>query len=172
MKTLIIYYSHTGNNEALANELRRRLDCELLKVVERRRRTNLTILLDLIFRRTPPIKPPDRDLTGYDRLILIAPIWAGRIATPLVAFIAREKERFEHYAFITLCTGPDGQLEKITDELRRLSGKEPKAVMELKINDLLLPEQRNKIKYATNFRVKKEHFAVFEQDIERFLTAL
>lgn len=172
MNTLVIYYSFTGNNEALANELRRRLGCDSLRVHELKKRTGLTIFLDLIFRRRPRISKPERDLKQYDRLVLAAPIWSGRIAMPLASFIALEKDNFREYAFISVCTGPDGQIEKIADELRWLTGKAPKAVAELKVNDLLPPERKNKIRYATNYRVKKEDFLSFNKNIDEFLQAL
>jgi hypothetical protein len=44
--------------------------------------------------------------------------------------------------------GPEGQDEKITAELLQLLQKEPKTGMQLKINDLLPPERKNKVKYA------------------------
>lgn len=108
----------------------------------------------------------------YDRLILIAPIWAGKIATPLRSFIELEKDNFLEYSFITVCTGPDGQDKKITDELVRLVQKEPKTVMQLKINDLLPPERKDQVKYATPYRINQRVLLAFETEIEQFLQAL
>jgi flavodoxin len=172
MKILVIYYSFSGNNEALANELRRRLDCDSVRVTEKQKRTSLTILLDLMFRRLPDIEPVQIDLASYDRLVLAGPVWAGRIATPLASFIARHGAQFPEYAFISLCTGGNGQVEKITNELRRRASKNPKAVAQLKVNDLLPPEQQGKIKYTTNHRVSKSDFLIFKRDLDRFLQSL
>ena len=172
MKTLIIYYSFSGNNEFLAQELQKRLDCDIQKIVELKKKTGFTILLDLIFKRNPKIKRSDFDLKQYDRFILAAPIWDGKIATPLRSFIEMEKDNFKEYSFITVCTGPDGQDKKITDELLQLIQKRPKAVMQLKINDLLPPERKNKIRYATPYRINQRLLLAFEMEIEQFLQAL
>jgi flavodoxin len=172
MKTLIIYYSFSGNNEFLARELQKRLDCDLQKIVELKKRKSLDILLDLIFKRKSKIEKSNFDLQEYGQAILIAPIWAGKIATPLRSFIEMEKDNFKEYSFITVCTGPDGQDEKITDELVRLMEKEPKAVMQLKINDLLLPERKDKVKYATPYRINQRVLLAFESEIEQFLQAI
>lgn len=123
MKTLIIYYSFSGNNEFLVQELQKRLGCDIQKIVELKKRTGFTILLDLIFKRNPKIRKSDFDLKQYDRFILAAPIWDGKIATPLKSFIEQEKDNFKEYSFITVCTGPEGQDKKITDELVQLIQK-------------------------------------------------
>lgn len=172
MKTLIIYYSFSRNNEFLAQELQKRLDCDIQKIVELKKRTGFTILLDLIFKRNPKIKRFDFDLKQYDQFILAAPIWDGKIATPLRSFIEMEKDNFKEYSFITVCTGPDGQDKKITDELLQLIQKRPRAVMQLRINDLLPPERKNKIRYATPYRINQRLLLAFEMEIEQFLQAL
>lgn len=172
METLVIYYSFTGNNEALAKELQRRLGCDSLRVNEVNKRTGLTILLDLVFKRKPKIRRLECDLKQYDRLVLVTPIWAGRIAMPLASFIALEKNNFRDFALISLCTGPEGQLEKITDELCQLAGKKPKVVAQLKVNDLLPPERKNKIRYATNYRIKKDDFYTYGREISQFVQVL
>ena len=46
MKTLIVYYSFTQNNEALARMLQTRLDCEMLKIETVKRRSTFSIFLD------------------------------------------------------------------------------------------------------------------------------
>lgn len=155
MKPLIIYYSFSGNNEFLAQELQKRLDCDIQKIVELKKRTGFTILLDVMLKRTPKIKRSDVDLKQYNHFILIAPIWDGRIATPLRAFIELEKDNFQDYSFITVCTGPEGQDQKIMDELFQLVQRKPRTVMQLKINDLLRPERKNKIRYATPYRINQ-----------------
>jgi Transposase IS66 family len=85
-------------NEVLAQELQKRLDYDLQKIVELKKRNSLDILLDLIFKRTPKIRKSNFDLRQYDRSILISPIWAGKIATPLWSFIQLEKDNFKAYS--------------------------------------------------------------------------
>jgi flavodoxin len=172
MKTLIVYYSFSGNNECLAQELQKRLNCDIQKIVELKPRKSLDIFLDLIFKQKSKIEKSNFDLRQYDRSILIAPIWAGKIATPLRAFVELEQANFKEYSFITVCTGPDGQDTQITDELVRLIQKEPKVVMQLKINDLLPPERKDKIKYATPYRINQRVLLAFEPEISQLLQHL
>lgn len=171
MKTFIVYYSFSGNNEFLAKLLQKKLNCDIEKVLEPKKRNGLTILLDVLFKRKPKLKKTETALTQYDHIILVAPVWNMRIASPMEAFIETERENLKEYSFITVCSGAEGQLEKITSELNRLALKMPKTVAELKVNDLLPPEQKGKIIYATPYRIGEKDLHVFNKKIESFLWA-
>lgn len=46
MKTLVVYFSYTNNNLNLAQRLQKLLGCDLLKIEELRKRTDLTVKLE------------------------------------------------------------------------------------------------------------------------------
>jgi flavodoxin len=161
MKNLITYYSFSGNNECLAQELQKRLDGDIQKIIELKPRKSIDILLDLIFKRKSQIEKSDFDLRQYDRSILIAPVWAGKIATPLRSFIELEQANFKEYLFITVCTGSDGQEVKITDELVRLIQKKSKMVMQLKIKDLFPSERKEEVKYVFFIKLINKCYLLF-----------
>ncbi|HCW07122.1 MAG TPA: hypothetical protein DGG95_07140, partial [Cytophagales bacterium] len=129
MKALIVYYSHSANNESLAHELKVRLGCDVVKIEEEKRRTGFTIFLDLLFRREPKIKKPEVFLNDYSMVIFIAPIWGSKIASPLTSYIKMENGNIKKYAFITIC-GHEGQGKMIADELTQLTGRKPIIVTE------------------------------------------
>jgi flavodoxin len=166
---LIAYYSYTGNNEFLARELQKRLDCDVYQIVELKNRSNFTILWDLLFRRRTKIQKPDISLDQYDRIILMAPIWDSKLATPMKTFMEMERDHIHEYAFLTVCTGREGQGQKLHDELTRLAHKEPLTVSQLKINNLLPPEKQNKVKHTSSYRITQQDFPTFEQEIADFI---
>lgn len=172
MKYVVIYYSHTGNNRNLALELQRRLDCDCVEVTEAGRRSRLTILLDVLLSRKPAINWERHDFGAYDKAVLVAPVWAGHIATPLAAFLAREKDRLPGFAFISLCSGVPGQPERIADELHRLTGRLPELVEQLNVNELLPPEHRNKVRYTSAYRAGAQDMAAFSAQVDHFLQEL
>ena len=172
MKAIIVYYSHSANNEALAQELKVRLGCDLLKIEEQKKRTGFTILLDLIFKRDAKIKEPNVLLSDYHTVVFISPIWDAQIATPLKTFIKMEREQVKDYAFITVCGGREGQHEKITKQLTALTLKKPIIVTELVANDLLPFDQKNKIKYTTPYRVTEEDFKALKKQIQNFVNTI
>jgi hypothetical protein len=164
MKTLIVYYSLTENNEKLARMIGNELKCEILKIEEFKKRTWLTIFLDIIFNRLPSVKTAPYSLANYSHIIFIAPIWAAKIASPLRTFIRNEKLNVTSYSFITLCGGAKGQLEKIMVQLTGMLGKAPYAVAELSIQDVV-PKGKN----PGNYRVSDRDLQVYKQKIDDFL---
>ena len=115
MKTTVVSYSLTGNNDRLAGSLAAARGAEHMKVAERARRTMGTIALDNMLNRTPKValpalKPEERDL-----VVFVSPVWMGQVASPLRAC-------FREF-------GP------------RL-GKEPPALVELHKADFLPPEPK------------------------------
>jgi flavodoxin len=168
MKTLIIYYSFSGNNECLAHDLQKRLGCDIQKIIELKPRKSIDILLDLIFKRKSKIEKSDFDLRQYDRSILIAPIWASKIATPIGTYIELEQANFKEYLFITVCTRSDGQEAKITDDLVRSIQKKPKMVMQLKINDLFPSERKEEVKYVFFIKLINKCYLLFNWKYPNF----
>jgi len=165
MKTLIVYYSFSGNNELLAKKLQALLNCQIVKISEPKRRTGLTIMLDLLFKRNPKIGPVNLLVSEYDHLIFIAPIWAGRIATPLKVFIKSLDKNITNYSFISLCGGSDNR--KVLSELVYLTGKKPLKLLEVTVNDLL--PAGTAIKQTSFYKVKEEDLLRIEDILHHFI---
>ena len=111
----------------------------------------------------------DPKIDEYDHVILVAPIWASKIATPLKSFLLLEKNRIRFYSFITVCSGSPNQKTKIENELTRLVGKEPVLVTELSINDLARSAQKNTIKNLIAYHLKTSDLSFFVNEIEEHL---
>lgn len=168
MKTLIAYYSNSGNNELLAMEIQARTGADIFKIEETRKRTKLRTFLDVTFGRLPEIK--DKVLTeNYDRFILIAPIWMGQIASPLRTFLIRHQDEIFHYRFISLCATAPGQRQKLTLELTPLIRVKPDRITELSIKKLMSPEDAVDPKKVLAYRMKTDEVRAFEKEIEEFL---
>lgn len=169
MKRLIVYYSHTGNNEALALELKKRTGFDIRKINEVGKRKTISILFDFFFTRTPKITDGGLDLKEYSGVIFVAPVWGGKVASPLRAFIEKKKENIKAYSFISICNGESGQKEKLAQELSSIAGSKPDSIAELSIKKLLPEDKRDKIKHTFNYRVSSADLKSFSNDIETFL---
>lgn len=144
MRAIIISYSLTGNNEALANSLTKALDAEHITVTEPKHRTMGAIAFDVLLNRTPHVNPDHIDLTGYDMIIFIAPVWMGKVASPLRSYFKLFNNKINKYAFISISGGADGPNPKLADELNERLGKPPIAILNLYIADLLPHEPKPK----------------------------
>ena len=125
--------------------------------------------MDLLFDRTPTLKDHAVSLGLYSDFIFVAPIWASKIASPLKAFMVKEKQHIKRYSFISLCGGSKGQLERIKEQLLQILQREPTTIKELWINDLLVSERKNTIKYTSGYRVLPADLENFKEKIDEFV---
>lgn len=137
MKTLVISYSVTGNNEALASGIANEFAAEHIRITEKRPRKNGTIFADLIFKRVPKVQPEPGDMKGYDLILFVGPVWIGETATPLRPYIGRLKSNACKYAFVSLSGGADGPNKRLAAELEKRTGRKPDALVDMHIAGLL-----------------------------------
>ncbi|WP_077610213.1 flavodoxin family protein [Clostridium sp. Marseille-P2415] len=84
MKTLVIYYSYTGNTKKIAEQTAKKENADICEVVEKNRPGTVKAFTAGSFHAMRGMKsevePITADLSSYDRLIVMAPVWAGNPA--------------------------------------------------------------------------------------------
>ncbi len=111
-KILVVTYSFTGTGTRLAELLCRARNWESAAVVERRPRkvaVTLRCAVDSFFRRKPPIVYNSPDPSGFDLVVLVAPIWLRRLASPMRSFVATFGPGLRRVAVISVMGGQGGQ---------------------------------------------------------------
>ncbi|MEN3056273.1 MAG: flavodoxin family protein [Candidatus Methanosuratincola petrocarbonis] len=105
MKSLVVYYSRTGNTRKVADKLASLLGCELAEIVDLKNRKGPFGFLGAGYsayaRKLTKIKPPDKDPSAYDLIIVGTPIWAGNITPAVRTYltgIAPEAAQAKKYA--------------------------------------------------------------------------
>lgn len=98
MKDIVIYYSNTGNNNFLANRIAKQLNCPIEKI-----RPNVDVHAFLLFGINFGNKKINNDLTQYERVILVGPIWMGKFVAPLKSFVKSYKKDIKELVFATCC---------------------------------------------------------------------
>ncbi|MDR1972859.1 MAG: NAD(P)H-dependent oxidoreductase [Treponema sp.] len=97
MKTLIAYYSYSGNCGVVANALKDALNADVLelKPVDDRIRKGLVKYIwggkQVLSHAKPPLKPYQADWEAYDRIIIGCPVWAGSPAPAIMTFLSETK---------------------------------------------------------------------------------
>ena len=92
-KPLVVYYSYTGSTATIASQVlgniggveRRLVDCES--------RPGLRSYLSNRMGKLPRLTNPDYDVSSYDPIILLTPIWYGYPTPAMNAFLASTKLR-------------------------------------------------------------------------------
>lgn len=109
-------------------------------------------------------------LARYDRFIFVAPIWAGKIASPLRTFLYAESNFIVHYDFITLCGGgQQSQRQKLEAELTAILETPPANVAELWVKDVVEAKTMDTAKFTSAYRVEPKDFEFFAGKIDEFI---
>lgn len=105
MKNIVIYYSNNGSNRFIANKISEYLNCEIEEI-----RPVFNAHLLLLTGINPGIKKINNDLSAFDRVIMVGPIWMGKFINPLKAFIRKYNRDINKLVFVTCC-GSDFELK-------------------------------------------------------------
>lgn len=124
---LIVFYSYTGNSRRLAQLLAAQRGWPVGEVLERRPRSGafgyLRCAADSLLARRPAVKYEGPDPAGFATVVLVAPIWLGRLAGPMRSFVADKRESIRRAAVLTTM-GSRGASNAVA-EIARLLGKDP-----------------------------------------------
>ncbi len=141
MKNLVISYSLTGNNSALASAIARVLSAEHHQISEAGSRGIVQITLDMMFNRTPKVQMPLLPEEPV-RIILAGPIWMGLAAAPLRACLKVLRKRRDLVSFVSISGGADHHNPKLIQDLTRRLGRSFEKVIDFYIADLLPAEPK------------------------------
>ena len=156
MKILVVSYSFTGNNEALAKSVAKELTAEHHIVTEPKPRTMGAIIMDMIFNRTPKVQAFPKNWGEYDLILFFAPIWMGQPASPLRAYFKELKANSYQYGFVSISGGADGGNPKLLTELNKRVGREPMVLIDLPIASLLPSDLEAGRKDTSAYRIDEK----------------
>ncbi|KWT73284.1 MULTISPECIES: flavodoxin family protein [unclassified Variovorax] len=126
-KVLVVVYSRTGTSRRLAEQLCSRLGWQLAEIVEERPRSGILgvfrCVLDSLLRRRPAIRYDGPFPKNFDVVVLVSPIWLGRLAAPMRSFVTRRRDHLPDLAVISVAGGT-GQFA-VAAEIADLVGETP-----------------------------------------------
>lgn len=152
-KTVVISYSFTSNNEALATGIAEELGAEHISLKEPKPRTTGSIAFDMLFKRTPQVQPLPASWGEGDFLIFVGPVWMGQIASPLRSYFKHLKNHPASYAFVSISGGADGSNPKLEAELVKRTGSKPTVLLDMHIADLLPSDPKPSRKETSGYVV-------------------
>lgn len=149
MKRAVIYYSLSGNTKEAAEHIAASLDAELIRIDLLKKLPSNTAGqmmkggMQVTFGMRPEITGIPEDISTYDEIILGAPVWAGKAASPVNTMLADKKIADKITYVFTLSGGGDN--DKC---IKALSGVLPK----LKGN-VALADRKNELSKDNNKRL-------------------
>lgn len=92
-KKLIVYFSYTGNTKKIAEEIQKKLNCDIIEIKpEKPYSTDYQTVVDEeqnneSSNKTPDIQKINVDLNKYDEIIIGSPVWWYTIAPVIRTFL-------------------------------------------------------------------------------------
>ncbi len=137
MKTVVISYSRTGNNQILAKAIAAGLSAEHVTITMPGEKSFFSIGMDMLFNRTPKVNTTQENHVDFQNVVFVGPVWMGQIASPLRAPVRKHRNSLQQYAFVSISGGADGPNTKLTAELKKRIGKDPVSVVNFLIAEML-----------------------------------
>jgi hypothetical protein len=138
MRTLVVYYSFTGNTRNVAERAARDLGADIAEVLSARYESGglrfLLAAFDSWRGRLPAIGVSGPLPDEYDFVLLMSPVWVGHAATPMRAYLAQNHGKIKRAAFLLTCAGSCPA--RTFEEMTALAGLEPQATFTLSERDI------------------------------------
>jgi flavodoxin len=129
MKTLIAYYSRTGNTARVAKDLAVQLGADLEEIIDQKNRSGLWGWLvagrDGMKKRLTKISDSVHNPADYDLVILGSPVWGWDMVPAVRTYLDKGKGSFKEMALFV--TSGNTEVAKIIASFEDVIGKKMKA---------------------------------------------
>lgn len=141
--TLVVYYSLSGKTERVAKDIASRLDADIERIEDKKRRTGffgyVSAALDSLRERPAQIADISRRPNEYALTLVGTPVWSGRMTPAVRAWLRMFHGMLNEVAFFTTSGATDA--EKVVPHMESLAGCKAVAFSgfndrELKASDL------------------------------------
>ncbi len=122
MKSVVVYYSLSGNTTYVSQKIAESIGADLISLVPKKAFPDSGFKKffwggkSALMGEKPELQPYDFDRDTYDLVILGSPVWAGTFAPPLRTFIEENRAALQNKrlaAFFCCSGGPGKVLEKL-----------------------------------------------------------
>ena len=173
-KTLVAYYSNTGNNRFLSHKIANSLNCDIEEI-----KPVINAQLLMMARIGLGVKKTKTNLSDYDRIILCGPVWMGSFIYPLKSFVDKYKNKVNEWDFVTCC----GSSYKLKDDKyghEMVFNKIKELYPDLNIKCTALPitmtmpdKQQDDVDTMMKARLNEDNFdGLFHEKFEEYIESL
>ncbi len=131
MKILVVYATRTGTGRTIAERIGKALNADVEQIDDKVNRKGLFGFIWSGFQASTkqfsPIGPLAHDPARYDMTILISPVWAGSLSSPVRTFLRDHGSKLKDAALVVSHLDPDNLYEKARDEVEQALGRRLKA---------------------------------------------
>jgi len=107
MKTAVVYYTRFGHTAKVAEAMAESLGAEKRRIEPVKEYGFFGMGFRSAFNVRMKLKPMDLDFSGFDRVVLCTPVWAGRPACPARTFLRDAKLEGRQLAVLFCVAGSE-----------------------------------------------------------------
>jgi len=126
-KTLIVYYSKTGNTKKVAEELSQELGAEIEEIIDKKNRKGLINWFrsgrDSMKKVGTEIGEMTKNPEDYDLVILGSPVWGRNMVPAVRTYLEKNKEKIKKYALFV--TSGNTDVSKVVPSFREITRSGP-----------------------------------------------
>lgn len=130
-KTLVVFYSRTGNTRAVASAIVQAMGADVEEIVDRKQRKGIFGFLmagkEATFKQAAEIKEPAKNPADYDLVLIGTPVWANTMCSAVRTYLTSKKDALPDVAFF-LTTAMSG-VDSTFKNMQKVTGKAPVATL-------------------------------------------
>ena len=138
MKTLLVYYSRTGNTRKIANTISESIECDIEEIVEKDKRKGIIGYLKSGYQasrgKAEHIEDSKYKISNYDLLIIGTPVWAGKMSVPVRTYLKKNMNKIPLLA--CFCTTNRSGKENTIEDMGNYVNTTPLASFGVKSSDI------------------------------------
>ncbi len=138
MKTLVVYYSRTGNTKMIAESISNALNSDIEEIIDTEKRSGIIGYIKSGYEasrgKLSEIRESKYDPSQYDLLIIGTPIWASKMAVPVRAYLKNNMDKIPLLACFSTC-GSSG-IEKTIQDFAEYTNITPMATLGVKSSQI------------------------------------
>jgi flavodoxin len=143
MNTLVAYYSRTGHNEQLAQQLHEQVPSDLDQIVDTKKRDSMPgSAFAAFFKRKTKITFA-KDPGSYDQVIVVTPFWAGNLPPATRTYLRQHRANLKKFAILSSCGRGEENPNALAD-VTAVAGQQPFASLLIKEDELADEATRQK----------------------------
>jgi len=126
MKTLVVYYSRTGNTKEVAIKKAKEIGADLHEIKTPVKTKGFIGYMRCAFqslrqKKIPINVPPN--LSDYDRVVICTPVWASKMSAPVYSFLKEYGKDIKTAEYVILHADKHNRYENVMDDMDKILEK-------------------------------------------------
>ncbi|MFZ3229513.1 MAG: hypothetical protein WA160_04860 [Pseudobdellovibrio sp.] len=127
-KIIVVYYSRTGKSKLIAEELSRKLNCDIEEIKTHSNYNGflgyMRALNDVLLKKEPKINQLKKLAANYDLVVIGGPIWGSSVSGPIRSYLTKNKDYFSQVACFITQGGTSGK-QHYLKQVKQIINKKP-----------------------------------------------